>query len=238
MKNLQQQRVLIIGGNTGMGLAAAQRLALAGAEVFIAGRSQAKLDAALTTIDGRAAAYVTDFTDLASLEKMFAQIGRLDHLVMTASNAPAWGPIRDVPAAALRLALEQKLIGYWQSIQAALPHLRADGSITLLTGAASRTAIVGTAGVAAVNGSITQMAQTLSHELAPIRVNVISPGLVDTPLYDDMSASGKASLFEGLAKTFLVGRVGHAAEIAQAIEFVVSNGFTTGALIDIDGGAR
>ncbi|GGP24347.1 SDR family oxidoreductase [Silvimonas amylolytica] len=238
MENLQNQRVLIIGGSNGMGLAAAQRLALLGAEVIVAGRSQTRLDAALKHINGKAGAYTVDFSDEESLKRLFATLGHIDHLIITASSSAAWGSIRDIDGTALAKAFEQKALGYWRSIRAALPHLRKDGSITLLAGAASRVAIAGTAGLAAVNGAITQMGQALAKELAPIRVNVISPGLIDTPVYDDFAPEAKNGLFDSIAKGLHVGRVGTSDEVAQAIEFVVTNGFTAGALIDIDGGAR
>ena len=92
----------------------------------------------------------------------------------------------------------KKLIGYWQSLQAALPHLRRDGSVIMLSGAASRTAMPGTAGLAAVNGAITQMAQTLAKELAPLRGNVDITRLVDTPAYDALPAEAKAGMFAAL----------------------------------------
>ncbi len=238
MENMQNQRVLIIGGSNGMGLATAQRLASQGAEVIIAGRSQARLDAALKHINGKAGAYTVDFSDEASLAQLFATLGRIDHLVITASSSAAWGSIRDIDGAALAKAFEQKALGYWRTVRAALPYLRQDGSITLLAGAASRVAIAGTAGLAAVNGAITQMGQALAKELAPIRVNVVSPGLIDTPVYDDFAPEAKQGLFDSIAKGLHVGRVGTSDEVAQAIEFVVTNGFTAGALIDVDGGAR
>ncbi|GGP19040.1 SDR family oxidoreductase [Silvimonas iriomotensis] len=238
MKNLQNQRVLIIGGSNGMGLATAQRLAALGAEVIIAGRNQARLDEALKHIDSKAGAYTADFSDEASLTRLFTRLGHVDHLIITASSSAAWGSIRDIDGAALAKAFEQKALGYWRAIRAALPHLRKDGSITLLSGAASRVAIAGTAGLAAVNGAITQMGQALAKELAPIRVNVVSPGLIDTPVYDDFSPEAKSGLFENITKGLHVGRAGTSEEVAQAIEFVVTNGFTAGALIDIDGGAR
>jgi NAD(P)-dependent dehydrogenase (short-subunit alcohol dehydrogenase family) len=238
MSTFAQQRILIIGGSNGMGLAAAQRLAQLGAEVLVAGRSQAKLDAALATIDGRAAGYVADFTDPASLAALFERIGRIDHLVLAASSNAAWGPFAATGAGALRAALEGKLVGYWQSLQAALPHLRRDGSVVMLTGAASRTAMPGTAGLAAVNGAITQMAQTLARELAPLRVNVVSPGLVDTPAYDGLPAEAKAGMFAGAAGSLPVGRTGTPEDIAEAILYLLGNGFTTGAILDVDGGAR
>ncbi len=233
-----QQRILIIGGSNGMGLAAARSLASQGAEVLIAGRSQAHLDAAVASIEGRAAGYVADFTDPASLAALFERIGRIDHLVLAASSNAAWGPFGALPAEALRGALEGKLIGYWQSLQAALPHLRRDGSVVMLSGAASRTAMPGTAGLAAVNGAITQMAQTLAKELAPLRVNVVSPGLVDTPAYDGLPAEAKAGMFAGAAKSLPVGRTGTSEDIADAIVYLLGNGFTTGAILDVDGGAR
>ncbi|SPE28780.1 Short-chain dehydrogenase/reductase SDR [Burkholderiales bacterium] len=236
--SLQQQRVLVIGGSSGMGLASARRLARAGAEVFIAGRSQEKLDAARSTIEGKASGVVVDFTDATSLAALFGRLGRLDHLVLAAAGQAAWGPFAQLPVAAVRKALEGKLLGYWQSLQAALPALRKDGSVVMLTGAASRTAMPGTAGLAAVNGAITQMAQTLARELAPLRVNVVSPGLVDTPVYDGMPAPAKAAMFAGAAKSLPVGRTGLAEDIALAVEMLIANGFATGALIDIDGGAR
>ena len=98
--------------------------------------------------------------------------------------------------------------------------------------------MTGTAGLAAVNGGITQMAQTLAKELAPLRVNVISPGLVDTPAYDGMPAEAKAGIFAGAAKSLPVGRTGVPDDVAQCVEMLVSNTFATGMLLDIDGGAR
>ena len=236
--SLSQQRILIVGGSNGMGLASAQRLVQAGAEVVIVGRSQARLNVALDFLKGKATAHVADFTDVASLKSLFEAVGPIDHLVLAASSDAAWGGFAATNGDALRRALEGKLIGYWQTLQAALPNLRRDGSVVMLTGAASRTAMPGTAGLAAVNGGITQMAQTLAKELAPLRINVISPGLVDTPAYDHMSAEAKVGMFQSAASSLPVGRTGRPDDIAQAVEFLIDNGFTTGALIDVDGGAR
>jgi NAD(P)-dependent dehydrogenase (short-subunit alcohol dehydrogenase family) len=236
--SLPQQRVLIIGGSSGMGLATAQRLGRSGAEVFIAGRDAARLEAAVRSIEGNAQGIAADFTDASSLAALVGRIGRLDHLVLAADGGAAWGPFAQVTVDALRRAFELKLLGYWQSLQAALPILRKDGSVVMLTGAASRVAMNGAAGLAAVNGGITQMAQTLARELAPLRVNVVSPGLVDTPAYDGMPADAKAGMFAGAARSLPVGRTGHSEDIAAAVEMLIANPFATGVLLDLDGGAR
>ena len=236
--DLGDQRILIIGGSSGMGLASARRLAEAGGSVTIASRSQARLDAALAQLPEGVTAQALDFTDRQSLDSALTAIGALDHLVLAGAGAPAWGKFLEVDLAALRQAIDTKLIGYWNALQAAVPRLRPDGSATLLTGAASRAMMPGTAGLAAVNGAINRIGMTLSKELAPLRVNVISPGLVDTPAYESMPEEARRTLFGGAAASLPVGRTGLPDDIADAVLFVVSNGFTTGALIDIDGGAR
>lgn len=236
--DLSNQRILIIGGSSGMGLASARVLAEAGGAVTIASRSQANLDAALERLPDGVAAQALDFTDRQSLDSALTAIGALDHLVLTGAGAPAWGNFLDVDLAALRRAVETKLIGYWNAMQAAVPRLRRDGSVTLLTGAAARATMPGTAGLAAVNGAINRFGLTLAKELAPLRVNVISPGLVDTPAYDGMPKEARRALFDGAAASLPVGRTGLPEDIADAVLFLVSNGFTTGALIDVDGGAR
>lgn len=110
--------------------------------------------------------------------------------------------------------------------------------MTFVTGGASRSAIPETAGVAAVNGAIEAMAFTLAKELAPRRVNVLSPGLVDTPMYDWMEADEKKTFFRQMGSHVPVGRVGRPAEIAEALLFLIRNAFTTGAVLDVDGGNR
>lgn len=236
--SLAQQRILIIGGSSGMGLASAKRLVRAGADVFIAGRDASRLQAAVESLEGKAVGIAADTMQPDSLAALMERVGRLDHLVLAAGGTPAWGPFAQTPAEALRRAIDSKLIGYWQSLQAALPRLRKDGSVVMLAGAASRVAMNGTAGLAAVNGGITQMAQTLARELAPLRVNVVSPGLVDTPAYDGMPAEAKAGMFAAAAKSLPVGRTGRSEDIAAAVELLVANTFATGVLLDLDGGAR
>ena len=236
--SLDKQRILIIGGSSGMGLAAGRRLAASGADLILAGRDKDRLDRAVHAIGGSVTGAVIDMTDGTSLTQAAERLGRLDHLILAASTGAAWGPFTAVSAETLGKALEGKLLGYWRALQAFLPVLRQDGSVLMLTGAASRTAMPGTAGLAAVNGGITQMAQTLARELAPMRVNVISPGLVDTPVYDAMPAQAREGFFAQAAKALPVGRIGQPDDIAAAVEMLIASTFATGVLLDLDGGAR
>jgi NAD(P)-dependent dehydrogenase (short-subunit alcohol dehydrogenase family) len=212
--SLKQKNVVIVGGSSGMGLAIAQSALAKGAQVTLVARSEERLKRANSTLDNRAVTISADFTDA------------------------AWGAFKDLTRERLLSAFNGKFFGYFQSIQAALPKLKKEGSILFLTGAASRVGMPGTAGLAAVNGAITQMAQTLSKELAPIRVNVISPGLVDTPAYDPMPEEARREMYSSAAQKLPVGRIGNAEDISLAAIMLLKNGFATGVILDIDGGIR
>jgi NAD(P)-dependent dehydrogenase (short-subunit alcohol dehydrogenase family) len=232
------ETVIIIGGTSGMGLAAAQLLSKNEYRVIISGRSQKTVDSAIAQIGGNVSGHPVDFTDTVSVQSFFRHAGQHDHLALVGSGQAAWGSFRDISLNALKTAFDQKFYGFFLCAQASLATLRKDGSIIFTTGGASRSAIPGTSGVAAVNGAIQAMAFTMAKELAPLRVNVLSPGLVDTPMYDWMSQEKKDAFFEQMGGNLPVGRVGKPEEIAEAILFLVKNQFTTGALIDVDGGSR
>jgi NAD(P)-dependent dehydrogenase (short-subunit alcohol dehydrogenase family) len=235
---LTEQKVVVIGGSSGMGLATAKRLAREGAHVVIASRSEPKLKTALAEIEGKAAAKSLDFTDEESVRRFFESIGPFDHLVLMGAGLPAWGKFREIKTAALESAFKSKFWGYFFSAKYAVPYLRKEGSILFTIGGAARSAIPGTAGLAAVNSAIMGMAFTLAKELAPIRVNILSPGLVDTPAYDWMPAEEKQAFFKQMGGDLPVGRVGKPDEIAEAAHYLITNGYTTGAVLDVDGGGR
>jgi NAD(P)-dependent dehydrogenase (short-subunit alcohol dehydrogenase family) len=135
-------------------------------------------------------------------------------------------------------ALNMKLVGYLGAAQAALPTLAADGSITFLGGAAGRVALPGTVGLAVVNGALEAATRTMAKELAPRRVNLVSPGLTDTEAYDHLSPEQKQQMFAGAASRIPVGRTASATEVAQVVTLAVTNGFVSGAVLDIDGGLK
>ena len=235
---LRNQKVIVIGGSSGMGLATARLLAAEGAHVVIASRSREKLDAALRVIGGKSEAISLDFSQEDAVRSFFDSMGGFDHLVLMGAGLPAWGILSEIKSSALENAFHTKFWGYFLCAKYGAPLIRPGGSILFTIGGAARSAIPGTAGVAAVNGAIMCMAMTLAKELAPIRVNILSPGLVDTPAYNWMSDQEKKAFFKQMGGNLPVGRVGQPDEIAQSAFCLIANKYTTGAILDVDGGGR
>jgi NAD(P)-dependent dehydrogenase (short-subunit alcohol dehydrogenase family) len=235
---MKQEKVAVIGGSSGMGLACAKRLADEGYKVVISARSPERITQALGTLKAECSGFVLNYSELASIKAFFQAVGPFDHLVLAGAGPAAWGTFSELKSEALERAFASKFWGYFHCLQAALPNLRKDGSVTLITGAAARTAIPGMSGLAAVNGAIERMGITLAKELAPLRVNVLSPGLVDTPAYDWMPPEQKQAMLQNTAAKLPVLRVGQPDDIAEAVLFLVRERYITGTVLDVDGGVR
>lgn len=239
--NIAKQRVVIIGGSSGIGLATARLLAESGASVTIAGRQQARVDAALAQLQtGQrdVSGAVVDATSTEELRDFFWQVGSLDHLVLSLSGGEGQGDFRTLDLAALQRGFEAK---FWPCVfaaQASLNTLRADGSLTFVTAASARTSLAGTAGLAAINGALNAMIPTLALELKPLRVNAVSPGVIRTAWWDKLPAEARERYFAQMAAGLPVQRIGEPEDVAQTIQFLLTNGFMTGCIIDCDGGAR
>ncbi|HZZ13327.1 MAG TPA: SDR family oxidoreductase [Paraburkholderia sp.] len=240
--NWQDQKVVVLGGSSGIGLATVARLKAAGAHVVAVGRDPAKLDQALASLDGQGSGRVVgealDCTDRAALDRFFSGVGSIDHLVLTLSGGEGAGEFQALDLMSLRRGFEAKFWPQLEAAQAGLPVLRHDGSVTFVTAISARMANPGTAGLAAINGALECMIGTLARERAPLRVNAVSPGVVDTAWWDRFPASVKADLFRQQAESLPVRRVGHAQDIAHALLFLMENTFMTGAVIECDGGLR
>jgi NAD(P)-dependent dehydrogenase (short-subunit alcohol dehydrogenase family) len=236
--SLQGQKAWVFGGTSGIGLAAARVLAEAGAEVIVAGRSAARLQEALAQLPAGVLGESVDAADATSLAAAFARHGGFQHLVLSIGGTSTIGPYRQMSEEALRQTFEGKYWAFQRTTLAALPFMQ-QGSITWVTGAASRAAIPGMSALAASNGALAAMVGPLARELAPIRVNAVSPGFIDTPYWGRaMPDDVRAKTYDTMAAMVPVQRVGTPGDVAAAIGLCVANGFITGAVIDCDGGRR
>lgn len=232
------ERVVIIGGSSGMGLALAAALVGAGAEVTIAGRSAERLaDAERTLSDGpgKVRSVVVDITRERDIEQLFTDLGPVDHVVTTAADANgAYQPVAALDAAVGRNLFDAKLIG--PALVAKHAQISVGGSLTFTSGIAAYRPAPGASMVAAVNGALASLAYALAVELGPIRVNVVSPGWVDTPIWDTIAGLAKIERHQQMAARLPVGRIGHPDDIAQAMLTVMHNPFITGTVLHVDGG--
>lgn len=233
--DLKGKKVVVIGGSSGIGLAIAKAVAVEQAKVVIAGRSPRKLEDALAEIEDNILAYPVDITNMASLHEFFQREGDIDHLVI-AGGVVKWGNFKEMPVEDAIESMDSKFFGQYRAIQAATVH--PGGSITLFSGGVSRRPKVGTAAVTAFNAAVEGLGQALALELAPVRVNVIAPGLVKTPAYSAMPDSERQAMYESAAKALPVGQVGEPEDIAAVALMLMTNPHITGTVLDVDGGNR
>lgn len=229
--NMAGQRVVVVGGTSGMGLATVRATASLGADVVAAGR---RPPADREEIDGVQQAEV-DVTDEVSVRRLFDDLGPLDHLLVTASpGSPAAFLEQDLPEA--RTFMDGKFFGSWTCARYAAPGLRGGGSITFVTGgAAVRPPTHGsmiTAAFAAVEG----LTRALAIELGPRRVNTIRPGYTDSAMWSFLPETDRHDLRQRVARAMPVGRMGTPDDIAQAAVFVMTNPQVTGAVLEVTGG--
>jgi len=232
------KRVVITGGSAGIGLATAKALAQQDAQVIIASRSREKLDRAKSVIGETCEAHVLDVSDENAVKRFFDDVGKLDHLVTPAAGGTL-GPLLDLPTATARDVVESKLWGQYYTAKHAAPKLGNGASITFFSGIVSRKPMAGTSTYAIIAGAMESLTRCLALELAPIRVNCVTPGVIATSAWSDLMGEDEARKnFETVAATLPVGRVGTAEEVARAVLYLMANGYATGSVIDVDGGHR
>jgi NAD(P)-dependent dehydrogenase (short-subunit alcohol dehydrogenase family) len=237
MRNLQDKRVVVLGGSSGIGLAAAKFAASLGAEVIIGGRNERKLRALANENISRARMERVDATDRAQLDAFFERIGNYDHLVLSLSAGPAGaGPIRTLSLDELRTGFEGKFWPYLMALQAALSGRRLRDSITMVGAASAGAPLPGAAGFAAISGALESMIPALAVELKPLRVNAVSPGVVDTQFWHALPEEQRSTMFAKYASATLVGRIATPEDIGQAIVSLISNAYVTGVVLKVDGG--
>lgn len=235
--DLENKHVVIVGGGSGMGLGLAKAALDRGANVTIAGRSQERLDKANETLGNRARTASFDAGNADAAQDAYTSMGPIDHLVTTAA-ALTYAPIGDIPLEAVEQMLAGKFWGPFFAARFAAPSIREGGSITFFSGLAAYRPGPGTAVVAAVNAGLEGLAKALAVELAPLRVNVLSPGVVETPGWDFMPEADRAAFFEGQAKSLPSRYVGTPADVADAALALMTNRYVTGTVLHVDGGGR
>jgi NAD(P)-dependent dehydrogenase (short-subunit alcohol dehydrogenase family) len=236
---LNGKKVIVVGGSSGIGRGVAEAALERGAEVVIVGRSRDKLDAATRELGEtpRLSAVVSDMRDEADVARLFESVGAFDHLVITAGTAPAVAPIGSLDLGVARDFVGAKFLAAVGLVKHAQRTLRPGGSITFTSGInKDRPPVPGGGVVAAVAGAFGYLAHALALELAPTRVNVVSPGWVDTPMWDELVGDAKSAIWQDLAQRLPAGRVASPKDVALAYVFVMESAFTTGTTIHIDGG--
>jgi NAD(P)-dependent dehydrogenase (short-subunit alcohol dehydrogenase family) len=228
---LAGKKVVVVGGSSGIGLATAELAKREGADVIVASRNPDRLKAAADKIS--ATAIQTDVTNDESVRALFAQCGAVDHVVVTAAQLKS-GPFKSVSMEDVRATMEGKFWGAWRVAREA--NIRAGGSLTLVSGFLSVRPRPAAAIVGAANGALESLARSLALELAPVRVNCVSPGIIDTPIRAAMPEAARQEMLAKVASGLPVGRVGLGEDIARQILSFMLNGFATGSIVTIDGG--
>ena len=236
MGELSGKRVIVIGGSSGIGLCTVRALLERGSQVVVASRSAGRLTQVESALHGRVETARVDVQDRGSLASLFVRYAPFDHLVNTATGGPrAIGPFLQMDLDGF-VGSFQKLWGYVHSVHLAAPYLKSDGSIVLVGGALSRKCRPGMSAHSTVGNAVEGFCRAVAPEIAPLRINVVAPGLIDTPMFDSRGA-GRHDFFTQATSDHVIPRVGAPEEIAHGVLFLLQNEFITGTTLDIDGGS-
>jgi NAD(P)-dependent dehydrogenase (short-subunit alcohol dehydrogenase family) len=236
-ESLSNKRVVILGGSSGIGLAVAEQVIAEGAQVIIASSNTERVKQAVVSLGARTEGHTLDLSDEQAIQSFFQAIGDFDHLVYTAGDSLQLNELASTDLDKARRAFELRYWGVLAAVKYASPHIRKEGSITLTTGIAGERPQKGWALAASVCGAVVSLTRALAVELAPIRVNAVSPGVVRTHLWQSLPEHERNGLFENIGKAMLVGRIGEASEIARSYLYLMQEGYSTGQTITVDGGA-
>lgn len=229
----KNKRIVIVGGGSGIGYAVAQQALEAGAQVVIASRSSQKLSVAVKQLGESVQTEVVDATNDESVAAFFRRVGDFDHLAITIKPPLPAGRFLENEVDVAMAAFDAKFWGQYRLAKQGAQYIRQNGSITFTSGIASRRSYPGCSAVSAMNAATEALAKAIAIELAPIRVNTVCPGFVDT----EPPTRGRAQHVKTLAPILPMNRLGTASEIAGAYLYLFSNSYSTGAVVVVDGGA-
>lgn len=231
---LKDKTVVVLGGSSGIGLATAQAALAVGAKLIITGRSRERLEAARTTLQADVRTVALDVADEPGTRALFAGLERVDHVLITA-GVVAFDPKLAPESSAMHAAIDTRFWGALYAAKYAATRMGAGGSITFMSGTTAIRPLPGASVATASCGAVEAFARSLALDLAPIRVNTIQPGLVDTPFLDVLGDRRQA-IIEEYSRRLPVKRPGRPEEIADAVLFLMRNQFVTGITLTVDGG--
>jgi NAD(P)-dependent dehydrogenase (short-subunit alcohol dehydrogenase family) len=234
---LSGQTVVAIGGSAGIGLETARRAREEGAEVVLTGRNAERLERAALEVGARSTA-AFDATDPGALKRFFEDLpDPIDHVIVTGPG-PSYVPLMEMDADQVREALGDHVVLGLEVARNAAPKMRPGGTLVLMGGTGGRKISRGLGLVSAATAALPPFTATLALELAPIRVNLIAAGFVDTPLSASLLGDQLQARREELRVTLPIGRVVGPADVAALAVHLMSNTALTGATYDIDGGQQ
>jgi NAD(P)-dependent dehydrogenase (short-subunit alcohol dehydrogenase family) len=232
-RSLAGTRVLVLGGSSGIGLATAKAAAADGARVTVVSRAGEKVKAAVAEVGNGAAGAPFDTTNDAALEDFFVRQPDWDHIVVSVAAGRSAG-LHDL---SLQDAYGNMNAKFWTAYKTArLARISAEGSLTLVSGFLSQRPNKDALLQGCINAALESLGRGLALALSPVRVNTVSPGLIDTPIRAAMPADKKKAMLDHAAATLPAKRVGQAEDVAKAIVMLMTNPFTTGSTLFVDGG--
>ncbi len=235
--NLTDKRIVVLGGTSGIGLAVAQAVAREGATPVIVSSTRERVNAALATLPAGATGHALDLKDEEAVKGLFNRLGAFDHLVFTAGESLTLGRLDSLSLAAARDSFNLRYWGAFTAVKYGAPMIRPGGSVTLSSGiAGARPPQAGWALGASICAAMEGFTRAMAVELAPLRVNIVSPGFVRTPLWRDIPEGDREEMYAAAGQKLPVGRVGEAADVAEAYLFLMRQDFATGQTFVIDGG--
>jgi len=232
---LKGKKIVIIGGSSGIGFETAKQVIAQGAEVIIASRSKNKLQNAKEQLGARAVAFTLDTTQEQQVQSFFEKVGQFDHLVVSAAETSS-GSFLDTNTTQARQLFENKFWGQYYAAKYGAPKVLPHGSITLFSGVVAYKSMVGSSILGAVNAAVSNLGKTLALELAPIRVNIVSPGIIDTPSRSKMPEETRNHFYATVENILPVKRIGRAEDVAQSVLYLLQNSFVTGTVLHVEGG--
>jgi NAD(P)-dependent dehydrogenase (short-subunit alcohol dehydrogenase family) len=234
--DIEKKRVVILGGSSGIGLATAKLAGQAGAELVIASSRKASVNRALELLPAGTQGHAVDLSDEARVRELFEALGAFDHLVYTAGENLRLGALEQTNIDEARRFWTLRYWGALAAVKYRRPNIRNGGSIVLTSGLAGRRPHPGWTMASSICGAMEGLTRALAMELAPIRVNIVCPGVVKTPLWDNMTEADRTALYRQMDDKLLVGHVGESEEVAEAYLYLMRQTYGTGETVVVDGG--